>query len=235
MILGNLLRNLRQQNWFGIFLELAVVILGIFLGLEASEWNQKRLDRQDAAYHLNFFYTELLATIESTDKEIAQHEATLNRSFAASMLMTRESWNDAEREQFVDSIGAAYELWGPKHRPVSLRRMIDDGKLDLIESKTIQNAILNYESAYLDAIDQTETSYNYSLVLTPQITASMTYRGRSIISSSEELLSSKALRASVRDKVIWQRVQFDVLEKLQDERRKLKGILEVNGIGSRSS
>lgn len=228
MLVRSLPKHLKEQNWFGIFLDFLVVVLGIFIGLQVSNWNQTRLDRQDAAYHLNFLYDELLLEITAAAAEIEQRQETMRKSFRASMLLSQEDWDVSDYEQFKESVPATFELWGPRHLPVSLRQMIDGGRLDLIRSRDTQRAILKYESAYLDAIEQTETSYAYSLQLTPKITSSMRFRGPVIVSTAEELTGNATLRAAVRDKAIWQRIQFVVLEDLQVARIQLKEFLEAN-------
>ncbi len=228
MIIRSFSKHLEDQNWFGLFLDFVVVVLGIFLGLQVADWNQARLDRQEAVYHLNFLYEELSEAVVSAEEEIEKSQEVLRDSFHASMLLSKDDWTATDRDRFQELVSATYQLWGPKHRPVSLRRMIDDGKLDLIESKSVQRAILRFDTAYLDAIEQTKTSYGFSLELTPKITAAMRFRGPEIVSSAEELLSGQTLRAAVRDKAIWQRIQIDVLDELQAARGDLKKFLEEN-------
>ena len=225
MITRNLSRHIKEQNWFAVVVDFTVVVSGIFIGLQAADWNQARLDRQEGAYHLNFLYEELVAAIDAAETEIAENEATLRSSFEANMLLGKESWTAEDVAAFKELVFSTYRLWGPKRRPVSLRRLIDDGKLDLLD-RDMQKAVLQFESAYIDAIEQTETSYSYSLQLTPKITASMKFRGRQNLSTATELTSNQTLRSAVRDKAIWQRIQLDVLVKLQSARLELKQALE---------
>ena len=42
MLLRRLSEHLRAQNWTATWLELAIVVLGIFLGLQASQWYEGR-------------------------------------------------------------------------------------------------------------------------------------------------------------------------------------------------
>jgi hypothetical protein len=37
----------REQNWFAVVFEIAILVIGVFLGIEASNWNEAR--QQDAA------------------------------------------------------------------------------------------------------------------------------------------------------------------------------------------
>ena len=225
MILKNLAGAIRKQDRFTVVLEILIVVIGTFIGLQADDWNQARLDQKEASYHLKFLYDELSEAIILADAEIERSQAIVENSFQANFLLPQDACEEEEEALFKEMIFSAFELWGPKTRPVSLRRLIDDGKLDLIE-KDLQKAILRYESAYVDAIGQTDTSYSYSLVLTPNITASMRFMGPNIISSAEELIENETLRTAVRDKAIWQRIQLDVIKDRQVDRRILKKTLE---------
>ena len=45
MILRKLAEAIREQNWFTVVLEVAIVVVGIFVGLQVNTWNEARLDR----------------------------------------------------------------------------------------------------------------------------------------------------------------------------------------------
>ena len=47
MILRRLTANLRAQNWTSVAIELAIVIVGVFIGVQAANWNQARQERQE--------------------------------------------------------------------------------------------------------------------------------------------------------------------------------------------
>ena len=43
MILKRMREQAGQQNWFGVAVDLAILILGVFLGIQVNNWNQDRL------------------------------------------------------------------------------------------------------------------------------------------------------------------------------------------------
>jgi hypothetical protein len=228
MITRKLSQQIREQNWFGAFIDMMVVVVGIFVGLQATDWNQNRLESKEADFHLNFLHEELLEAARVATDEIEKNRNHLQDSFEAMMLFNLEAWEIADRERFDKTKSALFHFWGPRYRPVSLRRMIDDGKLDLIESKELQKAILQFDSAYMEAMEQTKTSSSYSLLVTPKITTSMKFKGPEVVSTSDELLSNQTLRSAVRDKAILLRIQLNVLIELQSARAKLIEILDAN-------
>ena len=42
MILRRFMKHVTDQNWFAVGLDVIVVIVGIFLGLQVQEWNENR-------------------------------------------------------------------------------------------------------------------------------------------------------------------------------------------------
>ncbi len=49
MILRRLTESLKQQHWTAISIELVIVVLGVFLGMQVSNWNEDRETDQKAA------------------------------------------------------------------------------------------------------------------------------------------------------------------------------------------
>jgi hypothetical protein len=41
--------NLRARDWIATAIELAIVILSVFIGIEAANWNQARQQRNETA------------------------------------------------------------------------------------------------------------------------------------------------------------------------------------------
>ena len=49
MILRRVTASLRQQDWTAVLIELIVVVIGVFIGLQASNWNEERETEGKAA------------------------------------------------------------------------------------------------------------------------------------------------------------------------------------------
>lgn len=46
MILRRITESITQQNWFAVGVELVILVLGVFIGIQVSNWNDERADRQ---------------------------------------------------------------------------------------------------------------------------------------------------------------------------------------------
>ena len=49
MIYKRVAARLKGQDWAAITIELAIVIVGVFIGTQVSNWNAERLERQGNA------------------------------------------------------------------------------------------------------------------------------------------------------------------------------------------
>lgn len=45
MILRRFIKHVRNENWFAVSLDFMVVVIGIFIGMQVTEWNSDRKDR----------------------------------------------------------------------------------------------------------------------------------------------------------------------------------------------
>ncbi|WP_286830254.1 MULTISPECIES: hypothetical protein [Kordiimonas] len=215
MILRRFMKHVTDQNWVAVGLDVLVVITGIFIGLQVTDWNQARKDAAEGRYFLEFLASQLEAETQDRAKEMAESREVAALTTTATGLLYKESWTDEDLATFQRTHVAVYRFWGVRHRPAALRRLIEGGKLDLITSKDMQAAILKYESAYMEAIQQTNTSYAYSKDITLDLSNHLRYRFREVVSTREELAGNHALQSAFRNKMVMQRIQADVLQDIQ--------------------
>ena len=71
MLMRRIATNLRAQNWTGVGIELGIVILGVFIGIQAANWNQERQERRETSVLLSQLRLELRdfgIALDSLDK-----------------------------------------------------------------------------------------------------------------------------------------------------------------------
>ncbi len=95
MILKRFTEALRKQDWATISIEFLIVVVGIFVGLQANEWAQARQDRADERAALE----RLFAEMENTNRDLGN------------FIARGKQLNELRRKavQFVDSEDAVPE------------------------------------------------------------------------------------------------------------------------------
>lgn len=71
MILRRIADGIRRQDWFVVVLEIFIVVFGVFIGIQVSNWNDARLDDGRARAYLERIVADLdadLAALEDREK-----------------------------------------------------------------------------------------------------------------------------------------------------------------------
>lgn len=68
---ARLMHRLREHDWLAALIEIAIVIVGILIALEVSNWNDDRLDRRRADHFLQRIHGDLLTDRRNIDSTLA--------------------------------------------------------------------------------------------------------------------------------------------------------------------
>lgn len=77
MILHRLIHHMKNQHWTAVFLDLAIVVLGVFIGLQADNWNRARIERATLEHQLASLRTEMEANLSTIRSWKNDEEAEL--------------------------------------------------------------------------------------------------------------------------------------------------------------
>lgn len=78
MIVRRLAHHLKQQQWTAVLIELVILVLGIYLGLQVTDWANDRADRAAEARHLEEIAEDLRADAAVFDQIRASSEMRIS-------------------------------------------------------------------------------------------------------------------------------------------------------------
>ena len=67
MILRRISEGIKNQDWFVVTVEVMIVVVGIFFGLQVDDWNDVRKDRALERQYLERLYSDILGSIEDNN------------------------------------------------------------------------------------------------------------------------------------------------------------------------
>ena len=85
-ILGRLTQAVREQNWFAVALELAIVVLGVVIGFQVTSWGQSRADRAQEQVYLRQLAADLHETRRLVERADSIHTANGSDRAAANAI-----------------------------------------------------------------------------------------------------------------------------------------------------
>lgn len=102
MVVRRIRDEAAKYNWFGVVVELAIVIVGVFLGLQANNWNVARSERMEARQ----YRAQIVSSLRANEADMVARAAYYRqvRAHALAALEVLESSGPRPDEAFlVDS------------------------------------------------------------------------------------------------------------------------------------
>lgn len=177
MILSRVIEHVKAQNWTAVALDFLIVVIGVFVGLQAQEWNRRREDRQREMQIITDLLTDLeidraqYANGLVTDiRRVSAANASLTGAGLAPLEFTPERSNsDAENYSFdpsetpefpesqLDQIWTAVVIgFHPTPSTSTYDAIVGAGDLKLIHDRQIVKAIQQYHNDTESIVEQNE-------------------------------------------------------------------------------
>lgn len=155
MILRRVAANFRSQDWTAVAVELIVVVVGVFIGVQASNWNQARADAQLGRDYAKRLVHDLDADLAGVSAEGAYYSAVL-QSVRRTDELLREPDSDP-RELVVNAYRASEILYNPPVR-ATWDQIVSSGHLGLLPARAVESGLSKY-FAFDTALDLYNTGW----------------------------------------------------------------------------
>lgn len=97
MAIRRIRKHVAAHNWFAVAVDLAIVVLGVFLGLQANNWNTARIERAEAAAYRAQIIDNLRANEISIGDQLAYYRRVLDHAMAALIILENPDATMGER------------------------------------------------------------------------------------------------------------------------------------------
>ena len=138
MLLRRFYTQVKNQDWAAAAIELSIVVVGIFLGLQASNWNDDRVERNLERGYLIRLQEDILASEGGQERDIRHLEQQL--ADLAIILAALDECQIPPDDALAIQRGIG--SLGLVNAPRLFRRTIDDlaatGRMDIIRNEEIK-------------------------------------------------------------------------------------------------
>ena len=144
MILRRIANALRNQDWGTVAMEIAIVVVGIFLGLQVDGWNQSRIDRQTERMYLSRIHDSLADDVASIEQSI--RTAASRRAMGELLIAALDDEDLAMKDPnaFLIAIEQAGYTLSPSIDDYAFEELKDSGNIAIIGNIAIRESITSY-------------------------------------------------------------------------------------------
>ncbi len=142
MILRRVTKHVKDQNWFAVGLDFVIVVVGILIAFQITNWSEARGDKADARIALEQLEQDFEQILDRTDRSIAAH--TRYVAAAGRIIRGIRSGDFVEETLFLD-MGEATSFSPPPGLSATFTELVSAGRLDLIESQSLRRSLIAYD------------------------------------------------------------------------------------------
>lgn len=184
MLLRRISKHVTDQNWFAVFIDFLIVVVGVFIGIQVANWNEARVQQQLGEQYVQRLVVDLENDLESSDAMTSYYGEVLENIEAAVQLLAIE---DSDAKALVLSAYRASEIMFTPPKNATWTQIVSSGHLGLIPDAALNEGLLDYYS-FIETTDASYESLRTSVY-------------RSTVRSVIPIVVQKAIRAGCSDKL----------------------------------
>ena len=142
MILSRVIEHMRHQHWTAVFLDLVIVVLGVFIGTNVTNWNDAHKMKMKSDVYTQRLFKDLYIEYQH-DLSLLDYQSTAKKAAMAAFIgLTRPGKMD-DRKILINAYRATQYEWFEQHRAV-YDELLSSGELDLISKPKLRETAIVY-------------------------------------------------------------------------------------------
>ena len=138
------IRSMRERDWAGIAIEIVIVVIGVFIGIQASNCNDNRLEQVRSREYMARIKADLLDDADQLQKRIAFWSAVSRQGHIALAFAENGRVAPGPEWNTLRAFLQASEAWRFTYNATTYDELRSAGQLGLIASPDIRAALANY-------------------------------------------------------------------------------------------
>ena len=142
MIVRRIHDHAAHYDWFAVAVDLLIVVIGVFLGAQASNWNQARLDREQGRDYRAMLRDDLDTNLQTVENRRQYYRWVRSEALATQAALARPSGQAGE--QFLIAAYQASQMlpWAIKRNTYD--QILSTGAMGELGTPLLRDEVANY-------------------------------------------------------------------------------------------
>jgi hypothetical protein len=146
MILRRLTKHVKDQNWFAVGLDFVIVVIGVFVGMQVSNWNDAHQTQSERQLIEMRLLSDFVLMHEDVVRAAEGHEAVLESLHTLRRAIERGEALPEEDAAIKHALGRGFSYQSSIHRSGTFLELLSSGRMDLIADEALRVELLRYDT-----------------------------------------------------------------------------------------
>ena len=144
MIIHRLASAIRHQKWSQIITEILIVVIGIFLGLQVTNWAEDQALRGQEQIYLNQLHEEMTDAMTIGQRRLLTSTRANNRLLEINTYFAQGVIQENFNNEYCNAIRGSSFMFNPTLPLTTLTEIVSSGQLAIFQDQKIRSMISNY-------------------------------------------------------------------------------------------
>jgi len=169
MIFRRFSEHIRKQSWFAVGLDLIVVVVGIYIGLQADAWMSAKQDRDLEVEYLKRLVSDMEESIVAQSSNIQTFDDGSVAIDYIAGLQKSGTFDDFDEERLIVGLNSIGWVAPPATNMITIRELQSTGNISLIRDVSIRMAIGQFERSYANAAFSASQNLGFMTASAPEV------------------------------------------------------------------
>jgi hypothetical protein len=141
MILRRIIAHFRKQEWTAIGIDFLIVVVGVFVGMQVTNWNEDAADRRRGAEYVERLSLEMESDLATRRGEVAYFSAVLDGVLRADALLADPR---ASSEALIVNVYRATEITNTPSTRATWDEIVSSGDIGLLPREAVGDIAAYY-------------------------------------------------------------------------------------------
>ena len=188
MILRRLTKHVKDQNWFAVGLDFVIVVVGILLAFQITNWAGARSQAEQHQRYYQRLQSDFSTIDERIDSQLEFFEKTIaGTTYILDVIRLPDegfSPDDIDRPRFVAALEALGSSRIPLGRSATYTEMVSAGQLSEIRNETLRDRLSDYDRFTAINLEVWRATFDQ---LAPQIPITLRHMRRGTIENNNDV------------------------------------------------
>jgi len=148
MLFRRISAHLKRQDWFAVGLDLLIVVVGIYIGLQVDAWNSIRQDRVVEREYLERLLVDMEESLEAQRDSKSQFDASIVATNYIGQIQRAGTFENVDEDRLILGLNSVGWVIPPVSNMVTIRELQSTGNIALIQDVSIRMAIGQFERSF---------------------------------------------------------------------------------------
>ena len=141
MILRRVIQHVRKQEWTAIWIDLVIVVVGVFIGIQVQQWSNERSDRRLEHVYLERILSDINLSIETNELNIERLTDYSDEQYLVVNSLRQCSLPDDKKDAFADGMSDIGKVGPSVFVQSTVDEMLSAGNFSIIRNAKIRDTL----------------------------------------------------------------------------------------------